>query len=449
MQKKFCASVIVFLLAMSIAVVSLPSVTKAQTVSSWDFEDQSFDHVDFTTLTDAEMIEQLTLMDTLFQDHELPEPLHFAYPDGAYNAAVVDVVDGYRFSDRNAASATTFETYPVADWYSLSADIIDSATTFAFVQNLIDQTVAADGLLNLFTHEVTDPPMPQGTTPTILTQILDYLGAQQDAGNLEVMTIRQARNAYDGTKAVVVMAFDDSYATDHDVVWPLFQERGLVGTSYLVGGAVGSPGRLTWEMIEEMSQTEQETPEPIPAVPVWAVEINVTPTKAGRMSYPTGATVLPQYMLYIEAFPAQGYSFSHWLFDNETLSSNPVVLPSQTVGSFHTLTAVFTNGTTNVTTPVPQPTTWSLTVNSTVGGTTTPSGIVNATNSITVNTTASSNYSFSYWQFDALNVTSIADLALYNVTSTNTTSIITVPKQTAGTNHTLTAFFANSTIPQP
>jgi hypothetical protein len=76
-----------------------------------------------------------------------------------------------------------------------------------------------------------------------------------------------------------------------------------------------------------------------------------------------------------------------------------------------------------------------------VGGFTTPSGFLNVTGPLTVNASALENYTFGYWQFDNMNITSTADLALYQVTSTNSTSTITLPAQTDGLDHALKAFF--------
>jgi hypothetical protein len=125
-----------------------------------------------------------------------------------------------------------------------------------------------------------------------------------------------------------------------------------------------------------------------------------------------------------------------------TNTTSTITITNQTAGSNHTLIAFFANATV-------QPSPWVLSVNSSTGGTTTPSGIVNTTGTLQVNATAAANCTFSYWQFDSMNITSAANLTLYNVTSTNTTSTIIIPRQTAMSNHTLMAFFTNVTVPMP
>jgi peptidoglycan/xylan/chitin deacetylase (PgdA/CDA1 family) len=51
---------------------------------------------------------------------------------------------------------------------------------------------------------------------------------------------------------MVVVSFDDAYETDYTTVYPMFQERGLKGTSYIVMSWIGEPNYLTWDMIDEM-----------------------------------------------------------------------------------------------------------------------------------------------------------------------------------------------------
>jgi hypothetical protein len=224
----------------------------------------------------------------------------------------------------------------------------------------------------------------------------------------------------------------------------MFKERGLVGTSYLVGSVVESTeDRLTWSMISEMAPSSPPAPSP-PAIAAWGVTVNVSPSDGGTTTFPPGSLVAPQYILSVEAYPASGYAFSHWTFDNQNITDNPMLLPQQQLGTYHALVAVFINATE----PMPS-TEWTLTANSTMGGSVVPSGILNVTDSITLNATADVNYTFGFWRFDDLNLTSVENMTLYNVTSTNVTSSITIPQQNASSNHTLTAFFTNETSPQP
>jgi hypothetical protein len=92
----------------------------------------------------------------------------------------------------------------------------------------------------------------------VLTQLLDYLVDKQDAGQLMVMTMKEAYdywiNATEG-RATVVVSFDDGWKNTYTTVWPLFRERGLKGTSYIYPSVIGAGSDfLTWEMINEMAK---------------------------------------------------------------------------------------------------------------------------------------------------------------------------------------------------
>ncbi len=78
---------------------------------------------------------------------------------------------------------------------------------------------------------------------------------------------------------------------------------------------------------------------------------------------------------------------------------------------------------------------WSVTITSTTGGSTTPSGLVNVTagEQLTVNATANSGYVFSHWLFDDQ--------------TQDANASITLPTQTAGSNHTLQAVFNQTSTP--
>jgi uncharacterized repeat protein (TIGR02543 family) len=230
--------------------------------SAWDFEDHTYTHTDLTTLTAIQVDDELQQMNTVFQNHGLPLPQHLAYPDGVTNSAVQAEVSKYRLSGRIGDAPSGMATYPVSSntWYALPALNIAADMNFNVTHDWqydikwwIDTAIASKQLLCVYTHDVTDSPSTYGCTPTILNQVLDYLVEQQDVGQLYVMTMRDAYNLYDGQTAVVVVGFDNCTATDYSMVWPMFQSHSLVGTSYVIGDAVGQPGHLTWSMITQMA----------------------------------------------------------------------------------------------------------------------------------------------------------------------------------------------------
>lgn len=48
------------------------------------------------------------------------------------------------------------------------------------------------------------------------------------------------------------LTFDDGWADNYEVAFPLLKRFGAPATIFLITGSVGSPGMLSWEQIEEM-----------------------------------------------------------------------------------------------------------------------------------------------------------------------------------------------------
>jgi hypothetical protein len=211
---------------------------------------------------------ELQTVNNDFAAHGLPIPQHHAYPYGSYNDLVISVVSQYRLSGRMAWSEI-HETYPVPDWYQLKAAEMKTATPLSTILGWIDNAIAAKGLLNLFTHDVRAHPGPYGMKPEVLEQVLDYLVAKQNVGELLVLPIRDAYTAYDGSKAVVVVSFDDGYYTDYTTVWPMFKARGLVGTSFIYTQAINNnyKNNMNWAQIEEMAGVSPPPDTTPPAAP--------------------------------------------------------------------------------------------------------------------------------------------------------------------------------------
>ncbi len=297
----------------------------------WDFEDHTFSHTLLSELSNTQIAQELEVMNGLFQAHGLPPPEHIAYPEGVYTQEALNVISQYRLSGRLAGNGEV-ATYPVENWFLVGSISIQIDTTFNNAKTWIDSAIENRELLCLFTHDVQDTPTEYGCTPDLLAQILDYLVAEQNAGNLSVLTMRQAYTDYGGQKAVVVLSFDDGWVTDYTTAWPMFAERGLAGTSYLIGNSLvsGNPDGLTWDMVHEMTQT-----------PAWSWSITIESTSTQGSVTPSGK-LYTSGSLTVTAHEQAGYTFSHWLFDNQPVYDNPLFLPEQAANSAHALTAYFT-----------------------------------------------------------------------------------------------------------
>jgi subtilisin-like proprotein convertase family protein len=248
--------IIAILLVASVAVMMQAKSVFAATwdpTLGWDFECHSNTHPSFTGLTQAQMRSELEQVNAAFQAHGYSPPQHFAYPYGDYSPTVESVLAQYRKTARMVWG--NMMTYPVTNWYEVMAAQLVRTTTWSQITGWIDSCVAKKALLNIFTHDVSSNPSEYGCTPAMLTQLLDYLVQKQNAGQLTVMTMAQAYDYWSTAtagKATVVVSFDDAHESDHTVVYPLFEARGLKGTSYIVTSYIDQPDQLTWDEIAKM-----------------------------------------------------------------------------------------------------------------------------------------------------------------------------------------------------
>ncbi|MBA7618138.1 hypothetical protein ES703_25459 [subsurface metagenome] len=230
----------------------------AQTLS-WNFECHTHTHPNLGQLSADEIRAELDAVDDAFTAHGYATPKHHAYPYGDHDELVESVVAEYRLSGRMVWGFMC--TYPITNWYQLKGAQLKRSTPWNKIKRWIDDCVEDNALLVILGHDVKANPTIYGCTPEKLAQTLDYALEKQNAGLLEIVTIAEAYDywstAQEG-KAMVVFTFDDCWVTDYDNVYPIFKERGVAGTSYIITGAMENENwddtadRLTWAMVDNM-----------------------------------------------------------------------------------------------------------------------------------------------------------------------------------------------------
>jgi len=220
----------------------------------WDFQCHTNTHANLKGSSETTIRAEFEAVNAAFMARGYPIPQHTAYPYGNYDLTVEAIVSQYRKTGRTVSG--NMETYPVLNWYELKAAQLKRNTRFPKLQAIVDQCIATNALLHIFTHDVSDKPSTWGAKTSVLIQLLDYLRAKQDAGELQVMTMAEAYDVWStattNPKATVVVSFDDAYETDYTTVYPLFKARGLKGTSYVATSFIGTTGHLTWDEIATM-----------------------------------------------------------------------------------------------------------------------------------------------------------------------------------------------------
>ena len=246
-------------LVVGILSMLMPAVpVSAQTPEYWDFECHSHTHPHFTKLTAEEIAVELEQVNATFIAHGYDPPKHHAYPygdstsHGKDKGIIMRVVAEYRLSGREVWGK--METN-VTNWLSHKSAQLKRSTGWRKIKGWIDDCIENNALLHIFTHDVSAKPSGWGCTIEKLNQTLNYLVEKQNAGLLTVMTMSDAYEYWTTTtecKATVVVSFDDANDSDYYTVYPLFIERGLKGTSYIVTSFIDTLDHLTWDMIAEM-----------------------------------------------------------------------------------------------------------------------------------------------------------------------------------------------------
>ena len=242
------------LLGMLVTTAPVSATTWNPTLG-WDFECHTNTHANLKGSSEAVIRAELEAVNAAFASHGLPYPWHTAYPYGNYDLTVEAIVAQYRKSGRTVSG--NMETYPVPNWYELKCAQLKRNTRWPKLQAIVDKCIATNALLHIFTHDVAVKPSTWGAKLTVLIQLLDYLKAKQDLGQLTVMTMAEAYDVWSTATSspgpTVVVSFDDAYETDFTTVYPLFKDRGLKGTSYIPTSFIGTAGHLTWAQIANMT----------------------------------------------------------------------------------------------------------------------------------------------------------------------------------------------------
>ena len=170
--------------------------------AGFGIECHNYNHVDITTLTEAELRANLEAVNAAFIAAGLPTPEHHAYAFGAYDAASRAIIEDYRLSGRTTTEKQTPIMYwgQEFDWYQLRSKSIVRDTTVDEIKGRIDDAIAQNYVLILYTHDISDDPGEVGWYTDRFEEILDYIAAKRDAGLIEPVTIDGLYRAMQGIR---------------------------------------------------------------------------------------------------------------------------------------------------------------------------------------------------------------------------------------------------------
>ena len=132
--------------------------------AGFGIECHNYNHVDITTLTEAELRANLEAVNAAFIAAGLPTPEHHAYAHGQNDAASRAILADYRLSGRTVTEKQTPIMYwgQEFDWYQLRSKAIIRDTTVDEIKGRIDDAIAQNYVLILYTHDISDDPGGSG-----------------------------------------------------------------------------------------------------------------------------------------------------------------------------------------------------------------------------------------------------------------------------------------------
>jgi len=156
-------------------------------------------HSLFDTLTEAQIIEELTYSNTAFIANGLPAPVNMAYPAGNYNTAIKNTVKNFMHT------ATTVDAvfYPIkedSDKMSLNRIAIDNLSDAGLVtiKSYLDICKQENGAMVIYSHGISDLGGTWECSAARFSAIIDYA----QSNGIEIVTMERFYSALDKNEYV-------------------------------------------------------------------------------------------------------------------------------------------------------------------------------------------------------------------------------------------------------
>jgi len=226
----------------NVGIMTTPQHLELQNFYDWAIGQHGWSGIDYTTATDEEIVEDVTLckqgLDALglnsASDH---------VQRAVTNAHVAEVLSGTFVKTAMAGVSTSIgpQTQPIPPLPSITMWMINQPYTWVptstfetNIKPLVDSAIARGAVLIFYTHGIADSPTGYDAATAEYQLFLDYLALMVSQNKLDVVTITEWYDEYTGT-----VLLDKPF----NLVAPSFQEyRGYVTTdiSSIAAGAVAT-----------------------------------------------------------------------------------------------------------------------------------------------------------------------------------------------------------------
>ena len=160
----------------------------AQTMAAagHDMQCHTKDHANFSTLSDAQILDELTGCEDAFVANSLSSPVHTAYPQGNCSAAQALVVATKRSSGRGISEAyfTTGTNKYFIPSYAIDTGSVPGGAAVAKAKRIIDEVALSHRAATFYAHQI---DVAGYLTSAQLTEIVQYA----KSANVDILTISQ------------------------------------------------------------------------------------------------------------------------------------------------------------------------------------------------------------------------------------------------------------------
>lgn len=154
---------------------------QAYNAAGVDIQCHGYTHTNFTTLTEEQVLQQLTDNNNIFTTNSLPSPVHLAYPYGGNNASVRGWVATLRSSARGATYSGV-HIKPASGKYTLIG-LTTGTRTIAYLMGVVDLLKTNKEAVIMYAHGINSSEI----TLDDLNTLIDYCQAQ----DVDMITISE------------------------------------------------------------------------------------------------------------------------------------------------------------------------------------------------------------------------------------------------------------------
>ena len=135
--------------------------------SGYDLECHSYDHANFSTLTEAQIITNFQNANAFYIANNLPIPKHFAYPYGGTEIAAFNTVYRYRQTARWSTHTGVYKSGYITDLNRIGSIVeLDGQWNTDRMITAIDDAKANNGLVVFLGHGIYETSIGESSYPT-------------------------------------------------------------------------------------------------------------------------------------------------------------------------------------------------------------------------------------------------------------------------------------------